>query len=430
MYCGECGKEIDEEEKYCPYCGKQILDSFEQNNNGKYKNKKLVMVAIILVVIVVISSVLIYLASADRKLKKGNESFNTGDYDTAQMFYNEALKKNNKCTDAYVALFDMYLECEQYDEAIKVYDLARKNKALKFPLTKMYYLETTTVAPGTENEESYEKLILKNSKEKTCCIKYANTIWKYDDSGNIKEIEIHHNGVLIGFLNFIYDERGNNIKREHFDKERQLLDYEEIEYNAENKLISHRYYDSHGNQGDYFTYNSKELLLEFNNEYYGHWKLEYDENGCLNLSTQLDENGNIIEFYRYENDIDYNIKRVEFDVYNSANKYAGHGYYDLTNKGKNFNASYTSSTGIVPSFIPIFNNVKRDERILDSLHDENIYDLKQKNECIDKMNVAFFCDSDEEYRYCCFYICSDINKHLYHKNNPFEPLTIIDVNME
>lgn len=35
MYCYQCGKQVEEDVKFCPYCGAQ-LNSHDQNNGNGY----------------------------------------------------------------------------------------------------------------------------------------------------------------------------------------------------------------------------------------------------------------------------------------------------------------------------------------------------------------------------------------------------------
>ena len=59
MYCVHCGKKIEQESKFCPYCGKQTTET-TQSNMGKGKTKpKAKLIAVCLVAVCVIVTVII-----------------------------------------------------------------------------------------------------------------------------------------------------------------------------------------------------------------------------------------------------------------------------------------------------------------------------------------------------------------------------------
>ena len=39
MYCRKCGKEIPNDSFHCPYCGEEVLTSFNQHQNSQYNNR-------------------------------------------------------------------------------------------------------------------------------------------------------------------------------------------------------------------------------------------------------------------------------------------------------------------------------------------------------------------------------------------------------
>ncbi|WP_432628932.1 YARHG domain-containing protein [Brotaphodocola sp.] len=53
MFCGKCGKQIDEKAKFCPYCG-AIIETDKKNKNDIYlDNKTMVKVDIALIILIV-----------------------------------------------------------------------------------------------------------------------------------------------------------------------------------------------------------------------------------------------------------------------------------------------------------------------------------------------------------------------------------------
>ncbi len=138
MFCGNCGKKIEEEDQYCPYCGaKSVMADLSQTDASeetvdneekvkKEKNKKGIIISIV-TVFAVIAAVLIgigiYNAPARRlaeQLDLGNRYLEEMDFEQAVVAFTKAIEIDPMSMDAYIGAADAYVGLGEPERAKEV----------------------------------------------------------------------------------------------------------------------------------------------------------------------------------------------------------------------------------------------------------------------------------------------------------------------
>lgn len=131
MYCKNCGKEINENMKFCPACGAPV----EQEPPKPPKKKKSKWWIILIVIVVVIAgAVATMLALKQNKQKKYETSLEQGDkyleeldYENAEAKYLAAIEIEPKEKEPYMKLADIYMSQEKPEKAVKILEKGIKN---------------------------------------------------------------------------------------------------------------------------------------------------------------------------------------------------------------------------------------------------------------------------------------------------------------
>lgn len=90
MFCGKCGKEIDNQSSFCPYCGNQIITNKPIKLDKTHKSKKRFLpIAIVFLLILIIAIMLVIKISNSKKADYSN-------YENVLSACCEAINKNNK----------------------------------------------------------------------------------------------------------------------------------------------------------------------------------------------------------------------------------------------------------------------------------------------------------------------------------------------
>ena len=78
MYCKNCEKEIEDGNKFCPYCGKPLFENLNENEKDVVVNRskgiKIPLIIIILVILLVIAIVSIVIVKNSSKRRTGKRS--------------------------------------------------------------------------------------------------------------------------------------------------------------------------------------------------------------------------------------------------------------------------------------------------------------------------------------------------------------------
>ena len=133
MYCRKCGKEIDDNAKFCSGCGESTVVEQQKNtvtdeNITKRNSKKalwigLAVVAIVLIVFVVGRANESKLRVNDQ-LTLGNRYLSQLDYEKAIAAYKAVIEIDPKNVDAYIGLADAYIGLEDEEQAAQILEVA------------------------------------------------------------------------------------------------------------------------------------------------------------------------------------------------------------------------------------------------------------------------------------------------------------------
>ena len=133
MYCRKCGKEIDDNAKFCPGCGESTVVEQQKNtvtdeNITKRNSKKalwigLAVAAIVLIVFVVGRANESKLRVNDQ-LTLGNRYLSELDYEKAIAAYKAVIEIDPKNVDAYIGLADAYIGLDDAEQAVRILEVA------------------------------------------------------------------------------------------------------------------------------------------------------------------------------------------------------------------------------------------------------------------------------------------------------------------
>lgn len=141
MFCGQCGAELLQGDKFCRKCGTPVEEPVEivSDENSihvsyekapKKKNKTTIIVAAVIILIAAVAAVLLMTKGTGTKkqyedlLASGNRYLEELDYENAEIAFLEAIKVDPKKPDAYIQLADTYIDQGKIDEAVEILDEA------------------------------------------------------------------------------------------------------------------------------------------------------------------------------------------------------------------------------------------------------------------------------------------------------------------
>lgn len=239
--CPECGKDVEEQNKFCPECGclikkenndDQILEHQNVTNKNKYKKQLYIGVGICLILLI---GVFLYFTSDSYKYNSAKKEYENenyqkatkifeelGDYKDSLKLYKDAKYKYDVANDKIPPTITMLsheltleqgqqFNSEQFinDNAIKSEDNISKTVNLNIDSSKLDVnntgqYEITIEATDESGNLSSEKVIVnvKNSKSEEI-ISFVNNLPKvegvksieYDESGNTVIIKIEHENI-------------------------------------------------------------------------------------------------------------------------------------------------------------------------------------------------------------------------------------------
>ena len=357
MYCNNCGKEIKNNIKFCPYCGSEVEEeSFDKNDlntknqvleNGekiehkvvvdtsKYEKKKCntkikkIFIAIIgtLFIGVLVILILVVLNKDVIYQKKAESYMEDGAYDEAIDYYYESLEANKNSIDAYIGLVDAYIFENEFDHAIEVLNNI----------------------PEDINDERIDERILITSDNKTYLsdstgtCRYVlddNTKWIYDENERLLKVYKKEGANDTLIFKIEYDANGNEIALRNYNGEENLLKEHIFSFKngnvTEDKLLYadgtcmwwHKFnYDDNGNKILEFDYdqNGEEIgIKEMKYDSYGN-EIEgtyHDDKGCLEswYEHEYDSKGNIISSIYHQSGTDKTYFDYEYDNYGNRVK--------------------------------------------------------------------------------------------------------------
>ena len=144
MFCGQCGAELFQEDKFCRKCGApvesqmnvepvmpvKVPESVVIEEAPKKKSKTTIIVAAIIILAAILAAVLLLTKGTGTKkqytdlMERGNRYLEELDYENAEIAFLEAIKVDPKKPDAYIQLADVYVNQGEIDKAEKILDEA------------------------------------------------------------------------------------------------------------------------------------------------------------------------------------------------------------------------------------------------------------------------------------------------------------------
>lgn len=179
MFCPECGKNIKDESKFCPFCGTFLDEEIVKVEKNAIKDKKKLLKWIIIAGTVIIISAIIAILYVNKKneikknnyqalMEEGNNYLEELDYEGAEANYLQAIKVEPKNVEAYEKLVQIYTKQGEKKKAKEILETAVKNLKVEqvTPLQKQYdmyiYVEEVLIPEYGECEAGeYESSYIK-----------------------------------------------------------------------------------------------------------------------------------------------------------------------------------------------------------------------------------------------------------------------------
>ena len=174
MFCQNCGKKLENGEKFCSNCGTPNTINFQIENENTVlpKRKKSILllvgiISIIIIALIIIAVVILTKASKtttyDEKMDLGRKYLAELDYDQAVLYYKEAINIDPKNTSAYIELADVYSKMgdnrmarEILAEAVKNSDDKKEKEKINEIMTKYEDSYSEALSNPTPTPETNE----------------------------------------------------------------------------------------------------------------------------------------------------------------------------------------------------------------------------------------------------------------------------------
>lgn len=187
VYCEQCGHRNEKGARFCEVCGTKLssgepaknaaagglFDRFRLFDRFNINGKKQKIVAALIAAVIVVGGVILGLALSlntsveaseyDDRIALGEQCVSEGDYDGAQLAFNEAIKIDPHKAEAYDRSIDAYKKAGDADRAEKV-------KQKRDEKVKEEKPDTESASSGTTITASYRDVILKKKSQGTAVI--------------------------------------------------------------------------------------------------------------------------------------------------------------------------------------------------------------------------------------------------------------------
>lgn len=183
MFCGNCGKKIDENAKFCLYCGapnshKRLLENemtFTDPISAPKKHKRIrkIVIGAVIIVVVGIGVIAVRQKKLDDDystyLNEAQQYLSDLNYEKAEVVLKQALDDRPEKKEAYIILAEVYQKEEKDNDAIEVLEKALEQVKLKESEQAEVHQYVTNIQDGRDMKNgelsSNHKETLKNAEE-------------------------------------------------------------------------------------------------------------------------------------------------------------------------------------------------------------------------------------------------------------------------
>ncbi len=367
MYCGKCGKEIQNNIVFCPNCGNKIINKQKENISEsysdniptmkKYKKKKIIITVLVLILFlsVVIGFVIYFWSDFDtnNSLLDNNSnyycsksiSYGLADYDDAS--------KGLKIICTTQKNEDGLIIREEMEDSITDYSYDSDNKIISMKVetkdnSKSYLLEFTY------EEKDGIKIATSNSVSEDVSYNLDDWNMDYGDNAMYWEYQYDSQNRLLSKTCYYNDKELRYDKTEYYGNGKtksteNFLGHPGLD-NEINGTLTKTEYDENGNALSSSSYDSSgKLFYKFETEYKNNKPYKsttYDNNGISSILVLNKENNNKYEFIEYNSDNEItgytvttcdsngNIVKTEYfdNNFNPLNSYIAYQYDENNNQ--------------------------------------------------------------------------------------------------
>lgn len=309
MRCQKCGQKIEENSRYCSFCGASQTTLGEEPDATTEKNRTWIWVGIAvgILLIALVIGLCIHFTARNESVEESWQSqydlgmrfLSDGDYEQAIIAFEASIALEPYHADVYLALADAYIGNGQSEQARETLEKAqdyvddeRIAEKLKEPVQ-----EDTAKEPEEETmeEEPFVRLARINHYDTYGELSYWNE-YVYDDNNQIVKEIIRYSEDDNGYTvyEYSYDGEGRllNVQYIGYDKEGNVQNQLPFPlvyyiYNDEGKLI-----EEGGGEGDssniIYTYEGEKIVSAIGDDGYGVFEYQYfyDDSGLLTEKTE------------------------------------------------------------------------------------------------------------------------------------------------
>lgn len=208
MKCKNCGKEILNNSKFCPYCGEDII------KDDKSNKKILIIGMVVILIVAIVIGVFIYSNSSpayEDFLKTAEKYMDEEKYEEAIDYYTKCLEINPKMEEPYEKLYEIYLNLGKEDLANEIVEKAKEN--LSSASLKLFL-------KNKDNLDSENELYKKAEKQESIEISYEMKTY-FNQDKYIYFVAPSFNG------NSLLAQNANKVFSSYFDD--YLTEYKRID---------------------------------------------------------------------------------------------------------------------------------------------------------------------------------------------------------
>lgn len=181
MFCGNCGKKIDENAKFCPYCGVSVNKKLLKDEKTfpdpilaqkKHKRIRTIVIGAVIIAAVGIGAVAVRQKKLDDEyntyLNEAQQYLSDFNYEKAEVVLRQALDGRPEKKEAYIILAEVYQKEEKDNDATEILEKALEQVKLKKSEQAEIHQYVANIQDGREMKtgelSSNDKETLENSE--------------------------------------------------------------------------------------------------------------------------------------------------------------------------------------------------------------------------------------------------------------------------